>query len=198
MKKILLSTSTQRGVRRVVLTTALALTSAVSMLAGTTVGMTSAQAQGQPADPRDQADRGSCKHHGGQDGHESHGGHMSPFGPLGDARMLDRMLDDVKATDAQRVKIKQIAEAAKKDLQAQHESARDLHEKTMQILNAPKVDEAAAEAVRQQMLVQHDKASKRTLQALIEISRVLTPEQRAQVAQRMKDHPAHAGQGPKQ
>jgi protein CpxP len=194
MKNILLSTFAQRGVRRAVLTTALALTSAASMLAGTTVGMTSAQAQGQPTEPRDQPDRGSCKHHGGQEGHEGHGAHMSPLGPLGDARMLD----DVKATDAQRAKIKQIAEAAKKDLQAQHESARDLHEKTMQILNAPKVDEAAAESVRQQMLAQHDKASKRGLQALIEISRVLTPEQRAQVAQRMKDRSARAGQGPKQ
>lgn len=195
MKKTLQTTFAQRSVRRALLTTALALASAVSMLASTTVGMTSAQAQGQAAEPRDQPERGHCKHHGGQDGH---GGHASMLGPLGDTRMLERMLDDVKATDAQRAKIKQIAEAARTDLEQQHESARDLHEKTMQILNAPKVDEAAAESLRQQMLAQHDKASNRTLQALIEISRVLTPEQRAQVAQRMKDRPARAGQGPKQ
>lgn len=107
--------------------------------------------------------------------------------------MLDRMLDDVKATDAQRTQIKQIAEAAKKDLQTQREAGRGLHEKTMQILSAPKIDDAAAESVRQQMLAMHDKVSKRSLQAMLDISRVLTPEQRAQLAQRMKDRPARGG-----
>jgi len=94
----------------------------------------------------------------------------------------------VKATDAQRTQIKQIADATRQDMQKLHEAGRGLHEKSMQVLTAPKVDEAAAESLRQQMLAQHDKVSKRALQAMLDISRVLTPEQRATLAQHMKDH----------
>ena len=45
---------------------------------------------------------------------------------------------------------------------------------------------AAAEQVRQQMLAQHDQVSKRTLQAMLDASKVLTPEQRAKLGDRMK------------
>lgn len=190
MKSTSRMTPAQRGARRFVLTAALAVASAGSLLAAGTVGLTSAHAQASAPDQRGMPDHGSCDHHGGRDGHDEHGALMGPFG---EGRMLDRMLDDVKATDAQRTKIKQIAEAAKKDLQAQHEAGRGLHEKTMQILSAPKIDDAAAESLRQQMLAMHDKVSKRALQAMLDISRVLTPEQRAQLAQRMKDRPARGG-----
>jgi Spy/CpxP family protein refolding chaperone len=57
----------------------------------------------------------------------------------------------------------------------------------MQIFTAPTVDAAAAESVRQQMLTQHDTASRRVLQAMLDISRVLTPEQRAKLAERMNE-----------
>ena len=36
------------------------------------------------------------------------------------------------------------------------------------------------------MMAQHDQASKRMLQAMLDISRVLTPEQRQQLAAKMK------------
>jgi Spy/CpxP family protein refolding chaperone len=56
----------------------------------------------------------------------------------------------------------------------------------MAVFTAPTVDANAAEQLRQQMLAQHDQASKRMLQAMLDISRVLTPEQRQQLAQKMK------------
>ena len=56
----------------------------------------------------------------------------------------------------------------------------------MQIFSAPTVDAAAAESVRQQLMAQHDAASRRTLQAMLDISRVLTSEQRAQIARHLK------------
>jgi Spy/CpxP family protein refolding chaperone len=101
-------------------------------------------------------------------------------------RGLDRMLDSVKATDAQRAQIKQIAQAAASDLKAQHDARQALHQQAMAIFTAPNVDANAAENLRQQMLAQHDQASKRMLQAMLDISRVLTPEQRQQLAQRMQ------------
>ena len=51
---------------------------------------------------------------------------------------------------------------------------------------APNVDAAAAESLRQQMLQQHDQASRRMLQAMLDVSKVLTPEQRVKLGERMK------------
>ena len=45
---------------------------------------------------------------------------------------------------------------------------------------------APSRRVRQQMLQQHDQSSRRRMQAMLDASAVLTPEQRAQLAERMK------------
>jgi periplasmic protein CpxP/Spy len=117
--------------------------------------------------------------HGG--GHE-----MGMFGGPMMGRGVDRLLDGLNATDAQRAQIKQIAQAAAADLKAQREQGRALRERSMQIFAAPNVDAAAAESVRQQMLQQHDQASRRMLQAMLDASKVLTPEQRVKLGERMK------------
>ena len=105
-------------------------------------------------------------------------------------RMGDHMLDGLNATDAQRTQIKQIMQAARDDLKAQREAGRALRERGMQIFAAPSVDAAQAESVRQQMVAQHDASSRRMLQAMLDASRVLTPEQRAKLAERMKERSA--------
>lgn len=103
-------------------------------------------------------------------------------------RMLDRMLDEVSATDAQRTQIKQIAEIAQADMKAQFEAGRALRDKGLALMAAPTLDAVAAESLRQQMLAQHDQASRRMLQVMLDIGRVLTPEQRAKLAEQMKQH----------
>lgn len=115
-------------------------------------------------------------------GHHGMGGPGMMMGPRG----VDHMLDGLNATDAQRSQIKQIYKAAADDLKGQREQRRALHERSLQILAAPTVDAAAAEQVRQQMLQQHDQSSRRMLQAMLDASKVLTPEQRAKLAERMK------------
>ena len=124
-------------------------------------------------------------------GGDAHGGMMMFDGPGGrGGRGRDRMLDGLNATAAQRAQIKQIAMAAAADLKAQREASRGLHEKGVQIFAAPTVDAAAAESLRQQMSAQHDQSSKRRLQAMLDIAKVLTPEQRAKIGERMKEHQA--------
>ena len=105
-------------------------------------------------------------------------------------RGVDQMLDGLNATDAQRSQIKQIALAAAADLKAKRDAGRGLHEKGLQIFSAPTVDAGAAEALRQQMSAQHDEASKRMLQAMLDVAKVLTPEQRVQLGERMKERHA--------
>lgn len=121
-----------------------------------------------------------------------HGRGVMVFGasPERMARGIDHMLDGLNASDAQRNQIKQIAQAAAADMKAQREAGRALRDKAAQIFAASTVDAAAAEAVRQQMLVQHDQGSRRMMQAMLEASQVLTPEQRAKLGERMKQRNA--------
>ena len=105
-------------------------------------------------------------------------------------RMVDHMLDGLNATDAQRSQIKQIAQAAAADMKAQHQAGRALRQSAMQAFTAPNVDANAVESIRQQMLAQHDQMSRRMTQAMLDISNVLTPEQRATMAARMQERAA--------
>lgn len=119
-------------------------------------------------------------------GHAGHGGPGAPGMMMLGGPGLGRMLDQVNATADQRAQIEQIMKAARTDLQAQHEAGRGLREQALQIFTQPTVDATAAEALRQQMLAQHDRASQRSMQAMLEVSRVLTAEQRQQLAEQMK------------
>jgi Spy/CpxP family protein refolding chaperone len=137
--------------------------------------------------------QGHAGPHGGGPGMAGPGGGgMMMFGgsPEHVAPSVDRLLDGLNASDAQRSQIKQIATAAAADMKTQHEAGRGLHEKGLQIFTAPVVDAAAAESLRQQMTAQHDQASKRMLQAMLDVAKVLTPEQRAKIGERMKERAA--------
>jgi Spy/CpxP family protein refolding chaperone len=116
-------------------------------------------------------------------GHGAHGG--PGMGMMGGGPQIERMLDGVNASAEQKAQIKQIMTGAMSDLRAQREAGRALREQAAQLFTQPSVDARAAETLRQQMLAQHDQASKRMLQAMLDASRVLTPEQRKQIAERM-------------
>ena len=117
--------------------------------------------------------------------HRGAGHHGGP-GAMGGGRHMDRLLADVGATEAQRAQIQKIWESARADLKGQREEGRALREQQMQLFTQPTVDANAVEALRQKMLAQHDRASERITQAMLDSSRVLTPEQRAKLAERMK------------
>jgi len=109
-----------------------------------------------------------------------------PFG----GRYLKHLLDEVDATPAQRDQIKQIADKAQADLKALHQQGESLHAQGLKLWAQPTLDPVAAEKLRQLMLAQHDKTSKRLMQALLDVGKVLTPEQRAKLADQMQKHHA--------
>ena len=76
-------------------------------------------------------------------------------------------------------------------MKSQFDAGRALRDKQMAVLTAPTVDAAAAESVRQQMLAQHDAMSKQMTQTMVAVANVLTPEQRAKFAERMKQRAEH-------
>ncbi len=123
--------------------------------------------------------------HGGKHAHGKHARHGGAGGFL-NPRRLDRMLNEVNATEAQRAQIRQISGAARDDLRKLHQGGGDLRSQSLTLLTQPQIDTAAAEAVRQQMLAQHDAMSKRTLTAMLDVAKVLTPEQRTQLGEKMK------------
>ena len=122
-----------------------------------------------------------------------HGGHAGPAAGgfmMGNPRMLERMLDGVNATAEQRTQINAIATAAQTDLKTIHAQGNALRDQGAALFAQTTVDARAAETLRQQMLAQHDAASKRTLQAMLDVSRVLTPEQRQSLARKMAERRA--------
>jgi len=132
--------------------------------------------------------------------HAGHGvppamGQMDPMGAMGGMfrahpRQLERVFDGIGATAAQREQIQQIVQDARADLRAQREVGRELRERGQALFVQPVVDEAAVQALRLQGLAQHDQASQRMVRALLDVSRVLTAEQRQTLAQLMQERRA--------
>ncbi len=171
----------QRPLRLLLATACIALTAALAQTA-------IAQPAGGPGMGRGAMDHGGygmgMMEHGGP-GMGHHGRHGAYGKHMGGERGMKRMLDMVGASPEQRAKIKAITDTARSDLRAQREAGRALHEQGRSIFTQPTIDANAAEALRQQMLAQHDQASRRMLQMKLDIAAVLTPEQRKTIADRM-------------
>jgi len=125
-----------------------------------------------------------------QPGPGHHGGPamMAPGGLFGGH--MDHLLDLVNATDSQRSQIEAIFKAARQDLAGQREAGKQAHQQMLALYTATNIDAAAIEALRVQISAQHEVASKRLSQASIDAARVLTPEQRAKIADLMKKRQA--------
>lgn len=148
----------------------LAVPAALVLAAGTAVGVA--------ASPR--GHHGSGGHPMACDG----AGMMGMAGPMGMAgRGSERMLERLGASAEQRAQIDRIVEQSRQDMRSRAETRRALHDQMAALFAQPAVDAAAVEALRQQMQAEHDQASQRRTQTMLAISEVLTPEQRAQMAQ---------------
>ena len=123
-------------------------------------------------------------------GHGGPGGHEGPGMMMMSGGHAEQMLEAVDATDAQRAQVKQIMQAARADLKGQMEAGRKLHEQSLALFAAPNIDAVAIEALRQQGQGLREVASKRMSLAMIDAARVLTPEQRAKFAEKMKKRQA--------
>lgn len=126
--------------------------------------------------------------------HRGPDGYGGPMTMMGNPHRLERLLTTLHATDAQRAQITSILAAARTDLRAQHEAGRALQQKMMAVFTAPNVDANSAESLREQMQTQRDQASRRMLQAMLDVSNVLSPEQRQQFGQLMAERRARMEQ----
>jgi periplasmic protein CpxP/Spy len=116
------------------------------------------------------------------------------------AYRMQKQLDHVGATDAQKSQIKAIWEGVRPQLKAAREQHQALREQIKQALIAPTIDPAAIEKLRQQSVQSLDKTSSLFTSAFVSTAKVLTPEQRKQVAAEMdkareEHHQGRFGQG---
>lgn len=105
--------------------------------------------------------------------------------------MAERLLADAGASAEQRTQVRTILSAAAADLAAQRESGRALRAQAQQIFLQPSVDAAAAESLRQKLLAQQDQASRRMVLAMLDVSSVLSVEQRQRLVAAMAAPPMH-------
>ncbi len=137
---------------------------------------------------------GALAHGGGHGWHR--GGAMDPAKM--DERIehvVKRMLERVNATEEQRARVNVIAKAAAGDLRGLRGKHQELRAKGIELLAAPKVDRAAIESLRVEQIRLADEASKRVSLALADTADVLTPEQRAKMAERIKERHSRRHRG---
>ena len=97
----------------------------------------------------------------------------------------DWILSRIQASADQRARAKSVVENAIRDLYPTKEQHRQNRETLMQALLQPSVDRAALERARQSELQLAETVSTRLVDALAEISEILTPDQRAEVAEQI-------------
>jgi periplasmic protein CpxP/Spy len=111
------------------------------------------------------------------------------------ARRLDgrigRMIGDVGGTPEQKERIVAIAKAALAELRPMREQMRQARRQGLELLAAPVIDRRALEQLRTAQVQSADALSRRMMQAMADAAEVLTPEQRAKVAERMKRRMDH-------
>ena len=98
--------------------------------------------------------------------------------------MIAFRLAEIDATPEQKSRIAAIMKGAASDLAPAREQARELRRRSAQLLAAPTIARAQLEALRMQQTQLRDTISRRMLQATADAAEVLTPEQRARLAER--------------
>lgn len=130
---------------------------------------------------------------GGGFGHR--GGFMGPGGPgqmdpesmqRRTEAMVKYWLADLDATEAQEKQIAGIMATTMRELAPLREKHREARKQAMEALSRPQVDRGALETIRAQELQLADQVSRRITQSLADAADVLTPPQRAKLAEKMQ------------
>jgi Spy/CpxP family protein refolding chaperone len=115
------------------------------------------------------------------------------------ARRLDyrigRLIKDVGGTPQQKDKLVAIATAALAELRPMREQLRAARRRGVELLAAPAIDRAALEQLRVTQVQAADAKSRRMVQAMADAAEVLTPDQRAKVADHLKQRMEHRRRG---
>jgi Spy/CpxP family protein refolding chaperone len=124
----------------------------------------------------------------------SGGGHHGEMGNRSPEHHLEHMqalLTKVGASDAQKAQIEAILKPALNDMKATHEAHFAAFKQFHEAISAPSIDRARLESIRAEQVKSLDEASKRLVTAISDAAEVLSPDQRAALAQEIAKH--HGG-----
>jgi periplasmic protein CpxP/Spy len=114
------------------------------------------------------------------------------------AHRMDRILDKVNASAAQRAQIQQIWNGLQPQLKTLHQQHAAIHKQMVAALTAATIDPNAVEQLRQQAVSVADKTSSVFTQGVVKTAQVLTADQRKlaqqELAQERQEHHHHHGQ----
>jgi protein CpxP len=125
--------------------------------------------------------------HSGGDRH----GHMAGRGSADHLEHMQAMLTKIGATEAQKKQIEGILEPAFDEMKAAHESHSAAFKQFHDEITAPSIDRARIETLRAAQVKSLDEASRRLVTAISDAAEVLSPDQRAALAEQMRKH--HGG-----
>ena len=118
-----------------------------------------------------------------------------PHGPMMAGRSTDdhlehvqMMLTKIGASDAQKTQIEAILKPALDDMKATHEAHFAAFKQFHEAISAPSIDRAQLETLRAAQVKLLDDASKRLVIAISDAAEVLSPDQRAALAQEIEKH----------
>ncbi|WP_127597843.1 Spy/CpxP family protein refolding chaperone [Nitratireductor alexandrii] len=106
-------------------------------------------------------------------------------------RRMGHMLDEIGATDEQQDKLWEIIDAARAEMRPMIREFRDTRKDIVNIISAPTVDREAAEKLRGERVQAMDEVSRKMTAALLDAAEVLTPEQRAKLAEHIGKRGRH-------
>ena len=106
-------------------------------------------------------------------------------------RWTDHVLDRLDATEEQRAEIRLIIDEALPEMLAFRRQGRELRGEGRQLLLLEPIDRVGLDRVRAEGIELADRASARGLEVFVDITEVLTPEQREQVADHWRRGPYH-------
>jgi periplasmic protein CpxP/Spy len=124
-------------------------------------------------------------------------------GPAGDEagegmgmRHMQRILDRVGATPAQRDQIRAIWDALRPQLRAERTQKKNLRQQMVAALTAPTINAGEVERLRKQSMTNADKMSALFTQGMVASAQVLTPEQRKLAGEELAKGRGHHRWGP--
>jgi Spy/CpxP family protein refolding chaperone len=101
---------------------------------------------------------------------------------------VQMMLTKIGASDAQKTQIEAILKPALDDMKATHEAHFAAFKQFHEAISAPSIDRAQLETLRAAQVKLLDDASKRLVIAISDAAEVLSPDQRAALAQEIEKH----------
>jgi periplasmic protein CpxP/Spy len=119
--------------------------------------------------------------------HFGGGHHRGPIDPAHAKEHAERMVGHlawaIDATPEQRTQLNKVAVAMANDLLPAHQKMHAARGRIVALLRQPKTDRAALEALRAEHVAMADDVSKRLTQGLADAADILTPQQRAKLAE---------------